>query len=57
MMLNIHKNVEGLNRVNGISTPLLDNWISNGNPTSQVTLSKRCDNVTFSLLQRNNFTF
>jgi hypothetical protein len=25
MMLNIHKNVEGLNRVNGISTPLLDN--------------------------------
>ena len=26
-------------------------------PTSQITLSKRCDNVTFSLLQRNNFTF
>jgi hypothetical protein len=25
MMLNIHKNVEGLNRVNGISTPPLDN--------------------------------
>jgi hypothetical protein len=25
MMLNIHNNVEGLNRVNGISTPLLDN--------------------------------
>ena len=26
-------------------------------PTSQITLSKRCDNVTFSLLQRKNFTF
>jgi hypothetical protein len=26
-------------------------------PTSQITLSKRCDNVAFSLLQRNNFTF
>ena len=26
-------------------------------PTSQITFSKRCDNVTFSLLQRNNFTF
>jgi hypothetical protein len=26
-------------------------------PTSQITLSKRCDNVTFSLLQRNNFMF
>ena len=31
--------------------------INNANPTSQITLSKRCDNVTFSLLQRNNFTF
>ena len=26
-------------------------------PTSQITLSKRSDNVTFSLLQRKNFTF
>ena len=25
--------------------------------TSQITLSNRCDNVTFSLLQRKNFTF
>jgi hypothetical protein len=27
------------------------------NPTSQITLSKRSDNVTFSLLQRKHFTF
>ena len=27
------------------------------NPTSQITLSKRSDNVSFSLLQRKNFTF
>ena len=26
-------------------------------PTSQITLSKRSDNVTFLLLQRKNFTF
>ena len=30
---------------------------STGIPTSQITLSKRSDNVTFSLLQRKNFTF
>jgi hypothetical protein len=28
-----------------------------GDPTSQITLSKRCDNVAFSLFQRKNFTF
>jgi hypothetical protein len=32
-------------------------YIVNVHPTSQITLSKRSDNVTFSLLQRKHFTF
>jgi transposase len=28
--------------------------LRNGSPTSQTTLSKRCDNVTFSFLQRRS---
>jgi hypothetical protein len=32
-------------------------WVCADSPTSQITLSKRSDNVTFSLLQRKHFTF
>ena len=37
--------------------PLLFLSFINDLPISQITLSKRSDNVTFSLLQRKNFTF
>ena len=39
--------------------PSLNNTyhVNHVNPTSQITLSKRYENVTFSLLQRQNFTF
>jgi hypothetical protein len=43
--------------VNYTSQITLSNTTPSDNPTSQIILSKRCDNVTFSFLQRKDITF